>query len=147
MAEEEGTDNVERRIGALRIIEEPQPRLRYLGDGHWTYGVDWMPMTQSTEDLLNSRPLPEGMDDDEAKDDSSESSVRFRKEEPKSAIDAGEKSDFFCLEVGEESKKGLAFVAFKLIKKYPYSYVGKANQGEVEAYFKVHLFSKYAWDL
>lgn len=45
-----------------------------------------------------------------------------------------EPTQAFGMEEGEPAKKGLKFVPFKLVKKYPYLYVGKSNQDEVRFY-------------
>ncbi|RYO82585.1 hypothetical protein DL766_000201 [Monosporascus sp. MC13-8B] len=49
------------------------------------------------------------------------------------------------LEAGEASEKGMKFIAFKLVKRYPFLYVGESNQGEVAAFFKEN-FNKRTWD-
>ncbi|EMR68364.1 putative qde-2-interacting protein [Eutypa lata UCREL1] len=78
---------------------------------------------------------------------SGRSSAFESRQDTKSGDDAHESSNSFTLGVGEASPKGMEFVAFKLIKKYPYLYVGTTNGAEVGTYFKVCLLNKtYVWD-
>ncbi|KAK7744372.1 hypothetical protein SLS62_010227 [Diatrype stigma] len=138
MAEE--TDKTELRIGRLQIFDnEPEGEGLKLKDGHWYLnGVRESP---STEDFLNSAPLPPDGDDEDIDDDYVPCRGPRSDSASRATVNSRERSDFFSLEVGEESERGLEFVAFKLIKRYPYSFVGKADQGEVEAWFKLKLLA------
>ncbi|KAJ8120177.1 hypothetical protein ONZ43_g3050 [Nemania bipapillata] len=44
------------------------------------------------------------------------------------------------------SEKETTFAPFKLVKKYPYTYVGKSNKKKVGEYFKETLLQDRAWD-
>lgn len=156
-------DKIEPPFGKLQVFDnEPEGEGFKFKDGHWY--CNGVRESRSTEDFLNSGPLPP--DDDEDIDDDYVPNQGPRIDSAsRSTVNDRERSDFFSLEVGEVSEKGLKLVAFKLIKKYPFSFVGKANQGEVslqtirgfwdcmlnmmqvEAWFKLKLLDGYSWDL
>ncbi|KAI0841522.1 hypothetical protein F5Y06DRAFT_307538 [Hypoxylon sp. FL0890] len=50
------------------------------------------------------------------------------------------------MEAGDKSEKGLLFCPWKLIRLYPYSHVGKENEGDVAELMKTMLFLGRAWD-
>ncbi|KAJ2988080.1 hypothetical protein NUW58_g4161 [Xylaria curta] len=56
---------------------------------------------------------------------------------------ASEPLDLFF---GEVSEMGISFVPFKLVRQYPYMYVGKMNQKRVADLFKETLLNDHAWD-
>ncbi|KAI1126672.1 hypothetical protein F5Y10DRAFT_293468 [Nemania abortiva] len=50
------------------------------------------------------------------------------------------------LAFGEMSEKGTFFAPFKLVKKYPHTYVGKSNSRQVAEFFKETLLKDRVWD-
>ncbi|KAI0143541.1 hypothetical protein GGR57DRAFT_518358 [Xylariaceae sp. FL1272] len=51
------------------------------------------------------------------------------------------------LNIGDVPEVTVAFVPFRLIKKYPHMYVGKTNQKKVHDYFRDTLLTGCIWDI
>ncbi|KAI1822320.1 hypothetical protein F4861DRAFT_541096 [Xylaria intraflava] len=72
-----------------------------------------------------------------------ESSVMTQRPTSDSVADESESLDLI---LGEVPETVLIFAPFKLVRQYPYLYVGKANQKRVADFFTNTLFTGYSWN-
>ncbi|RYP47780.1 hypothetical protein DL768_006189 [Monosporascus sp. mg162] len=162
------TDEVVPRIGGLRILDDQGSENR---SGINQEDADYRPFAPLSEDFLHRKPLPRELQDEDDDDEEFEINIRSvtkstpvaQTSHPPASVasllshagrggqghtsPASNRSPSVPsnLEAGETSRRGMKFVAFKLVKRYPFLYVGKANQVKVAAFFKEN-FNKRSWD-
>ncbi|RYP63466.1 hypothetical protein DL771_009259 [Monosporascus sp. 5C6A] len=163
-----GSDEVVLRIGGLSILDDQESENRSETKQE---DADYRPFEPLSEDFLHRKPLSQELEDEDDDEEEFEINVRSITKSTPVAQTSGPRTSAAPLlsytgqgrqghispandrspsvpanlEAGETSLRGMEFVAFKLVKRYPFLYVGKSNQLKVAAFFKENC-NKRTWD-
>ncbi|RYP83229.1 hypothetical protein DL769_001425 [Monosporascus sp. CRB-8-3] len=139
-----GTDEIVLRVGGLRILDDQGSKNSRETKQE---DADYRPFAPLSEDFLHRKPPSQEPQDGD--DDEEEFEINIRSVTKSTSVAQTPcprtSAATLDLEAGEPSERGMQFIAFKLVKKYPFLYVGRSNQVEVAAFFKEN-FNKRAWD-